>query len=264
MDPGTAMIGSAVIGGGMDILGGILGGNSAADEARKQRQWSARQYAKRYQVTVEDLKKAGLNPMLAYMGHGGVGAGSVPSGAAAPGMKFEGIGSRMAERLLQAQAIKSQVALNSASATKAASEGEKAAAEAEFIRGAQTTESSARSAHLGVSMRELETRISEMQWHIDRGMALLPTDIEKLNAEIANLKAGTVPKQLVGELGNLAMDVLRKLREPETPGKAKELLRDTLNLIDDVNKKTWVPHMWQQWKQKRREDYRTRGGRLMD
>jgi len=70
-----AIMGGSVIGG----LGSFLGQQSAnrtnemlADEANA---FSAQQFATRYQTTVNDLKAAGLNPMLAY----GQGGGSPPS-----------------------------------------------------------------------------------------------------------------------------------------------------------------------------------------
>lgn len=261
LDP---IIGGAIIGGAADLVGGLIGGASSAHEARKQREWEKRMYESRYQMTVKDLEKAGLNPMLAYMGQGGVGAASVPSGAAGRGADLSGIGSRSVANYMQAKMLQSSIALNVANAKKAESDANKSDAERIFIQGAQTAESGARSAHLGAQVREIESAISSMQWKIDREMTLLPTEIERLNADIESLKAGTVPKQLIGELGNLAMSVVRKLQEPETPGKAKELLRDTLNLIDDVNAKTWAPNIFKRWQEKRREDYRTRGGRLTD
>lgn len=49
------------------------------DQAISQRDFSAAQFATRYQTTVADMKAAGLNPMLAYQ----QGGGSPPAGVAA-------------------------------------------------------------------------------------------------------------------------------------------------------------------------------------
>ena len=71
----------------LDALLSFVGGERAnasreriADEAN---QFSAQQYATRYQTTVKDLTQAGLNPMLAYS----QGAGSAPSGQQAQGIE---------------------------------------------------------------------------------------------------------------------------------------------------------------------------------
>jgi len=57
-------------------LGAGIDTNAAnADRADAANAWSAAQYASRYQTTVDDLKAAGLNPMLAYS----QGAGSAPT-----------------------------------------------------------------------------------------------------------------------------------------------------------------------------------------
>lgn len=73
-------IGGALVGGGLNILGGILGNRSSARQAANQMAFQERMRATQYQTAVEDLKKAGLNPMLAYT-QGGAGT---PSGAQAP------------------------------------------------------------------------------------------------------------------------------------------------------------------------------------
>jgi len=65
------------------ILGSIgsslLGGAFAAERQSNAQDFSASQYASRYQTTVKDMEAAGLNPMLAYS----QGVGSSPSGSVA-------------------------------------------------------------------------------------------------------------------------------------------------------------------------------------
>ena len=70
-----AAVAPSVIGGAMDIFGGQQTNQANANLQNSANQFSAQQFATRYQTTVEDLTKAGLNPMLAY----GQGGGSPPS-----------------------------------------------------------------------------------------------------------------------------------------------------------------------------------------
>lgn len=73
-----AIIGGAAIAGGASLLGGYSGNKAAAREARHQRDWATAMDNSKRQRDVADLKKAGLNPILAS----GF-ANSVPSGASA-------------------------------------------------------------------------------------------------------------------------------------------------------------------------------------
>jgi len=70
-----AAVAPAVIGGAMDMIGGNKQNESAEAMQNQANAFSAQQFATRYQTTTEDMKKAGLNPMLAY----NAGGGSPPS-----------------------------------------------------------------------------------------------------------------------------------------------------------------------------------------
>jgi hypothetical protein len=65
-----------LVSGGLGLLGQLSANDANRDIANATNQFSAEQYAKRYQTTVKDMQAAGLSPMLAYS----QGAGSAPSG----------------------------------------------------------------------------------------------------------------------------------------------------------------------------------------
>jgi len=85
-----------IIGAGVDLLGGILTNNKqqqlanqsnlfSAEQTDKQMQFQKEMRSTQYQTTVDDLQKAGLNPMLAYS-QGGAGT---PTGSAAVGQQAQ-------------------------------------------------------------------------------------------------------------------------------------------------------------------------------
>jgi len=71
---------------GMESLLGPIADNLFANWRQNDQQaFNAEQYAKRYQVQTEDMKKAGINPMLSVS----QGAGAAPSsGISSPGSNF--------------------------------------------------------------------------------------------------------------------------------------------------------------------------------
>nr|QJB19382.1 MAG: DNA pilot protein [Microvirus sp.] len=59
-------IDDALIGAGLSAVGGLIGNQMSSRSAASAQDFSAQQYATRYQTQVADMKAAGLNPMLAY------------------------------------------------------------------------------------------------------------------------------------------------------------------------------------------------------
>lgn len=82
MDPVFGGILAGGLAGGLDLFGGLLTNSANAAEAARNRRFVAKMYKKRYQFTVDDMRKAGLNPVLAATNGGSVG--SVPSPGGLP------------------------------------------------------------------------------------------------------------------------------------------------------------------------------------
>lgn len=68
---------SGLLGGLTGAAGAYYGNNMASSAAGEAQNWQQYMSATQYQRAVKDLKRAGLNPMLAYM-QGGSSAGSAP------------------------------------------------------------------------------------------------------------------------------------------------------------------------------------------
>lgn len=111
------MVWGAVIGAGASLLGGVLG-NSAQSQtnrtnvrlAREQREWEERMANTSYQRGTEDLKKAGLNPMLAYS----QGGATTPNVSAATVQAEDGMArgvSSAGDKAMQAASLE-QIAIN--------------------------------------------------------------------------------------------------------------------------------------------------------
>lgn len=121
-----------------------------AEQALMQREWETAMYQNRYQYTVNDLMKAGLNPMLAYM-HGAPGPGSGASASS-------GIASSSGSNVGGAYSSASQVAVNEAQEKLIDANADKAKAEADEIR--------ARTPTHAVSIDQMRQNITESQERI--------------------------------------------------------------------------------------------------
>ena len=94
------------------MIGAILDNLFAQNRQNDAQAFSAQQYATRYQTQTEDMKKAGINPMLSVSS----GAGSQPtSTAATPASNF----TQSEINRAQIKNIEAQTELNSANAAKA-------------------------------------------------------------------------------------------------------------------------------------------------
>lgn len=75
-----ATVAGTVASAGAAYFGQRKADKAAAERAREQREWQERMSSTAYQRAVADMRAAGINPMVAAMGH----SASTPSGAVAP------------------------------------------------------------------------------------------------------------------------------------------------------------------------------------
>jgi hypothetical protein len=139
MDFGS-MAGGA-LGGVLGFIGGQQANQKNWDIAQSNNQFSAQQFATRYQTTVDDLKAAGLNPMLAYSQGGGTPptASSVAPMQNALGQgvdaynKTKGTSAQSALQAEQAKQSQAQTGLINSQSAKTAAETEVALKQAQLI-----------------------------------------------------------------------------------------------------------------------------------
>jgi len=220
----------AIAGGLIGAAGSFFSGKSAQDNAKEN-------YKKRYQWQVQDMKKAGLNPMLAFS----QGAPNVPQ-AAVPdwgdaATKGAGVGSAVA---LNKQQVAANVNQMNASAAASTAGARKSNAEALILetggsarQSAEIVESGARTSSLIANVDKVATEIEGLKTTNAQLEYMLKLERDVKAATARNLEAGIPPKLLLAEVAKIGTELIQKLQTPATRSAASSMLKDTVNMLQD-------------------------------
>lgn len=156
-------------------LGGNLLNNFFAGERQEDaQQFSAQQFASRYQTTVKDMQAAGLNPALAYQ----QGGGTAPTSSAASASGSADLGM-----------VHLQSKMNAAQVANIDADTKNKEAQAENIR-ADTMLKVAQEALTGASADQTRTNISYLETQVKRiteEIKNIPKEGDRLDALVKNL-----------------------------------------------------------------------------
>jgi len=126
MEPSTT---AALIAGGAELLGGAMGISGSKDMAKNQRRFITKQMQNAHQWEVQDLRAAGLNPILSAGGPGARGGtmaspqiGNIVGPAVSSAMAAKRLSQELKNMKSQEYANRTQGALNDQNAAKSNAE----------------------------------------------------------------------------------------------------------------------------------------------
>ncbi|WNK13568.1 MAG: DNA pilot protein [Microvirus sp.] len=216
-------IDDAIIGAGISGIASYFGGQSRnqaqAEQANSANEFSAKQFATRYQTTTADMQAAGLNPMLAYSQGGGsppTGQQASVSDAISPAVESARSSYAVGN---QAKLIGAQVEATKASAEASSAQAAKTRAETELVNPLAAADIDFKHSSAGSARQNIE---------------FLRTQASKIIEEIKNIPLeGDRLKALVRNLASSA-DLLDKqgLTEIQKRVQMEALARKTFNEAD--------------------------------
>lgn len=114
-------IGASLVGGGIGLLGGLSSDNASKDAVGRANDFTVHMMKRRHQWEVQDLRKAGLNPILSAGGTPSMGSSPVAHVTDKADAISKGSHSALSARSLSAQLdnIKQDTALKAAQAASA-------------------------------------------------------------------------------------------------------------------------------------------------
>ena len=194
---------------GVSAIGNLISGNSNAKAAREA-------FKSRYQDTVKDMKKAGLNPALAY-GQGGGNPTTHDKPLLGESLKEGALAS------MSAKATKAQIEQTRTAAMVNIAQADKTNAEANFLRstmGSRTSEIELRNAQTAaqteLAKRQGETEV-ERRRQLNAAVTLAQMDISYQGATW-EARVNLVRQQLKqAQLDYSISEIEKYLREQEKP-----------------------------------------------
>ncbi|WNK14821.1 MAG: DNA pilot protein [Microvirus sp.] len=174
---------SLAVGVGGDIVGGLFG----AQGASAQRNWEERMMNTQYQRAAEDMRKAGLNPLMMYQKGGGP-VGGIPTPPNIGEKIGEGVSSAAKAATVDIPLAKSQVA-----AQAAAAEDDRQAA---LLKAKQQGQVDASVIQMGIENQRTLVQMEQMRHQMD----LTDKQREELDQQIAELKSRILLQQKQADL----------------------------------------------------------------
>jgi len=234
-DVAIGMLGGSLISG----LGGILSNQAAADQAAENRAFQERMSSTAHQREVEDLRKAGLNPILSATG--GKGA-STPGGAQAAmenpfkeagsgianAAKVHGIDKPIAEANIKN--IDADTIVKTANADLARTQAENV--RTDTLKKIQDTATGASQMDLNTALAAESTQRSLLagkQVQVADGLILLQ-DAQRKAAEASTAVSQADRDRILQEIATLKA----KLVEQQTKGKVYEIPRDLATRMTEL------------------------------
>lgn len=225
---------AAMIGG--SLLGNVLTNDAARSRAHDAQDFSAEQYATRWQTTIKDMQAAGLNPMLAYT----QGVGSSPSGVQAPVSDY---GDAL-EKGVRASTLFKQGDVNSAQKANIEADTENKKAQSELIN-AQTTLALSSAGQANANINQINATTDKIVAETKN----IPIEGDRLRAVIHNIAAQTgltetqevtqryswpqiqaITKKVLTEVGLNELD-LQAARNLDNFGRYSKELKPVIDLV---------------------------------